>query len=340
MKKENVFIFLGIFVISLIFILFLVFNQNKKISENTGSWSLFSWSISRENKKEEILTLIEDKRNNEVDMTVFLENLKKQVPSISEFKLKKLDFSDSSVKEYLEKNSIKVLPAVIFSTDNFPDETWIKSYLTKLETWEYNLDIWAVYNPFLASDRWLSMIDKNIIDNLKKDSYFENWNDKKIIWLEYSDLACPYCQDFNNSWIIEEVLKDFDWQISKTYNHLRVHEWNHYEFLECLAKENSEKEFFSFIKKSFKSKISNTNDLLNEVEKSWLNKEKIENCLIEENFSEKVNFQTLRALENFWVKSTPTSVFINSETWEYKVVSGYTKDLWKEPYLKAIENLK
>jgi hypothetical protein len=56
----------------------------------------------------------------------------------------KLDFSDDSVKEYLQKNNISTLPAIIFSTNEFDlekkvDESGLeipnlKNFLSKMNT--------------------------------------------------------------------------------------------------------------------------------------------------------------------------------------------------------------
>lgn len=344
MKNKNILIIFSIvFIVFLVLILWVIFNKNKKIVQENNTWSIFSWSIINKKDKNYVLTVIEDKRNPETDLTSFYDNLKKINPDISKFSLKKLDFSEDSTKKYLQKNNINTLPAIIFSTNDFDSSWWdndIKNFLITMESWEYFLNIWSTYNPFTASERWLPRVDKSIFEEMKKSSFYENTDNNKIVWFEFSDLSCPYCQKFNKSWIIKDILDENDGKISKYYNHLIVHNWPHFEILECFADQKGKDWFFSLLKNSFDKSIYKKEDLLQEIEKSWWNNEKIENCLLEWKFSNKIKNQSDRAISIFWIRSTPTSIFINSETLEYKIVSWFSEKLWKQPYIDAINAIK
>lgn len=344
-NKKSLIIFSIIFIIFLSIVLFSIFTKSKNLPKSTNSWKILSWSIIKENDEKLVLTIIEDKRNPETKLDWFLENLKKQIPEIENSEIKKLDFSDTSVKSYMEKNSIKFLPAIIFSKYNLDEKndnenTSIKNYLTKMDSWEYFLEIWAIYNPFIASDRWLHILDKNVLNDIKNDSFFENWNDKKIIWLEIWNLSCSFCQKFHNSWIIKEILNSFNWKISKTYNHIVINDWKHFETLECLAEQKWKDWFFKFLDIFYQDKVYKFEDLSLRLEKDWYDLKKLETCISEWKFLEKVEKQSNRIWNIFWVKSTPTSIFINSETWEYKIVSWFLEKLWKQPYIDAINKVK
>lgn len=338
-EKKIIIWFIIIIIILLIFIFFLVLDKNKKENQ-TLTWAIETSTSSIKNKAITI-TLITDKRNKDTNLDKVIEILKNQEPYLVNSKIKELDFSDDSVKNFLKKNNITKLPAILFSTNEFQTEnSWItdlKRYLTKIESWDYYLEIWAIYNPFSATERWLSTIEKNIIKEIKDNSYFQNDKNKKIIWLEFSDLACEFCKNFNNSWIIDEILKQKE--ISKTYNHFVVHEWKHFEFLECFAEQKWEKEFFNFLKKSFESWIYVENDLLTLSKNFSINEENLKNCVNSGKYKEKVEKQKSMAENIFWVNVTPTSVFINSETWEYKIISWFDKESWVKPYLEIIDSL-
>lgn len=354
-EKKIVWIFWVIFWVFLIVLLFFVFNKNKVILENTNStWSIFSWWLINSSTEEKKLSikLITDKRNSETDLTWFLNILKNWRISIQTAEITELDFSDKSVQEFLKKNNIKKLPAIIFSSNDYNialdkdfDSVWnlvtdVRTYLSKIPSWEYFLEIWATYNPFSASERWLAVFEKNILENIKKDYYFQNLNDKEIIWLEFGDLSCSFCREFNNSWVIEDVLKTYDWKISKAYSHFIAHQWEQFEALECMYEQKSEKWFFELIKTWFENNYFSAEDLTEQAALLWANKEKFEECLNSGRFSEKINSQNTKAKEIFSVTWSPTSIFINSKTWEYKIVSWFLRENMKETLIEAIEKVK
>lgn len=345
-SKKIIYVSFLIFFVFLSFLLVFVYKENKKIKKET--WSFMTWVFSEEKKEKLVIKLISDKRNKETDLTSYESALKNNYEVFASSTFQKLDFSDDSVKEYLQKNNISTLPAIIFSTNEFDlekkvDESGLeipnlKNFLSKMNTWEYFLNIWAVYNPFTSSDRWLSILDKNALEAIKNDSFFENWNDKEIIWLEYIDLACPFCQKFANSGIKEKIMKDYSEKISKTVNNFRFHSGNHYEILECFAEQKLN--YFSLEKQAFSKNIFKEEDLKKEAWLLWIDTKKLETCLSENKFSKKVDDETKRAISTFGIKSIPTSVFINSKTWEYKIISGFDESKWEKIYLDAIEAVK
>ena len=355
-KNSKIIIFLVIFCLLLDILLFFVLQKNKKVVIQTNSGSISKTTLSGwlavdsqkdDSKKWLVVTVIEDKRNPDAKLGHYINNLKAQIKAVAEAQIKNLDFSDASVKEYLQKNNITTLPAIVFSTIDFDTSNdanvdWmdIKKFLTQMSSWEYFLDIWADYNPFTASDRWLPILDKSILEAIKKDSFFENGNDKKVIWLEYSDLSCAYCKAFHNSWVITEVLKKYWNEVSKAYNHYIVHDWKHFEILECMAEQKWEKWFFSLIENSFKNSAHEEAPLIAEAVKLWADKSKLEKCVLDWTYRKKVEDQTNRWLKSFNITSTPSSVFINAETWEYRVLRGYSEDNSSLPFMDSIEIVK
>lgn len=344
--KKIVFWALIIFIVLLLIIFFIIFMKNKEIRKNTETitWTQSQEILKNSEEKKLMITLITDKRNPETNLDLFLENLKNTEKFAIDAEIKKVDFSEDSVKKFLETNFIKKLPAIIFSTNDFESENnWpidIKNYLTKIPSWDYFLETWASYDPFTASKRWFSTIETNLLENIKNDSFFDWEKNWKIIWLEYSDLACSFCKDFHNSWVIEKVLEKYRWEISKTINHFEVHPWKHFEILECFAEQKWNSWFFEILKKSYEKWIYEKDNLLSLSEELWAKKEDLEKCLKSEKYKSKILLQKERWINYFWVKSTPTSVFINSETGEYKIISWFDKSINLENFSKIIDDLK
>lgn len=344
MSKEKIFLLISM--ILLLWIGTFVFMQNSLERETSWSGTLFSWALQVNDKTKEnsqlVIKFIEDKRNPDTNMDSFIENFKNQEKFVKNAKIQRLDFSDDSVKKYLEKNNITKLPVVIFSTNDFDEETEVKKFLTKMDSSEYYLEIWAIYNPFTASARWLQILNKNVLESIKNDSFFENENNKEIIWLEYSDLSCIYCRNFRNSWIPEEILKNHK-NISKTFNHFIAHKTQDkkfFEVLECSAEQKGKDIFFSLLNIWFKNSIFDKDSLVTEAIKLWVDKQKLETCLLESRFATKVESQDKRATESFWVTWTPTNIFINAETWEYKIVAWFDEKTTKEQLEEAIKSVE
>jgi len=221
--------------------------ENKDISNN---------KTFEENTDKNKFVLISDKR----DSTPVGDIIKwlKEINWIKELQLEQYDFSDEWVKEYLEKNNIEKLPAIIFSNNKIDEN--INKFLTKINDNSYSLNIWAKFNPFMKlSSKWLPIIDKKIIEEIKEKSYIK-WNkDAKITWLEYSDLECPFCQKLHNS-DVEDSLKEKYWDdLNIIYNHfpLGFHKkaipWAN--ILECVWELGWNEAFYHILEYAYKNHI-------------------------------------------------------------------------------------
>ena len=197
------------------------------------------------------LTLISDKRNPETNLDSYLEILKIQNDFLQDIEIKKLDFSDDATKVYLQKNDIKTLPAIIFSHNNFevfPDfETWlptIKDFLSEMKSGEYYLDIWANYNPFLASDNGFEIVNENYLEELKNIFLWE----KEIVLLKYFSETCEFCQEIEKSNILqnykdlilevknEKIKEIFNLNKTPTFVFLNLKTWE-FKKIEWIEKE-------------------------------------------------------------------------------------------------------
>gem|GEM_PF-997535 len=64
------------------------------------------------------IRVIKDARDTTFNVDTILNEMK-SLPSIAKAKVEVVDFADKGVKEFLQENNVKALPAFIFSTNNF-----------------------------------------------------------------------------------------------------------------------------------------------------------------------------------------------------------------------------
>ena len=203
------------------------------------------------------LTVISDRRDGTTPLEEITWNLR-QIENIWKMEIQNYDFSDNGVEEYLRENKIENLPAFIFSTNKIDDN--IDSYLTKLEGDNYSLNVWASFSPFgELSSKWFKLLDKSVIEDIKKDSYIE-WNENaKITWLEYSDLECPFCARLHNSDVESSLKEKYSSDLNIIFNHFPL--WFHKKalpgakILECVWEQGWVEAFYKVMRYSFKHEV-------------------------------------------------------------------------------------
>jgi protein-disulfide isomerase len=307
------------------------------------------------------IKVITDSRDSSTDASVIIDEMK-LLPSISGAKFEVQDFADKWVKEYLLENEIKALPAFVFSTNNFDvsmdpvqaGQPKINSFLTKLKSGEFFLEIGATYDPFVErSERWFRMVTKEQLETLKKDIYVKWDENAKIMWFEYSELECPYCARHFKSNTSKEVLEKYPNDINLVFQHYPLPFHNNAELaaqtLECMWAQKGTKGFYDLIEKSFTDaelkadgNISTTltssrTYLVEQAVAFGADKAKMEKCIDDKVFATKVSTQMKNATDFFGVTWTPGNVLINTETLEFEVVS------WAFPassFIDLVERLK
>lgn len=300
------------------------------------------------------VTIYDDKRCTNCPTDLIVQNLQ-SLPSIQNSSVIQKDFLDEGVETFLNENNITALPLIVFSTKSFdvsndPIETgsdWqvspkITGFLQELPKWGYYLDVQSTFNPFVErSDRGFLFVDKDILSEIKENSYIK-WNtDAKITRIEYSDLECPFCAKLHNAWTGEDLEEKYWDDLNIIYNHFPL--WFHdnaqtwAEILECLWEEKWIDAFYSLIEKSYSVENSTKEFLITEAVALWWSRESIETCLDEGRYTQKVKDEMARWTSLFEVTWTPWNVLINNETWEYEVISwAYPTSAFEE----LIEKLK
>ncbi|MDA9129200.1 hypothetical protein N9J72_01860, partial [Candidatus Gracilibacteria bacterium] len=92
------------------------------------------------------ITIIDDARCTDCETDAIVNQIK-TLPFLVGAEYIEQDFSDAGVAEYLEANSITLLPAVIFSTNILNDAGQIAPFLTALPNGEFSLAIQSTFNP-------------------------------------------------------------------------------------------------------------------------------------------------------------------------------------------------
>jgi len=272
------------------------------------------------------ITVIDDKRCVDCGTESIVSQLEK-VPFLEKATFKNKDFSDEWVEDYLKKNEITVLPAVIFNTNSLSDNGTMVPYLSSISDDEYSLQIGAIFNPFeKRSEKGFLIINKDDLKNIKKGAYTQWQTNAKITWIEYSDIECPFCAKLHNSGVIEEVTKKYGSDLQLMFQHFPLNFHPNAEpaamVLECLAAEKWASDFYSLIKIAFTSEKSDKDYLIEEAVKLWANKWELESCVEEERFKQKINNQLVTGQTMFGITGTPGNVLINNETGEYDIIPG------------------
>ncbi len=223
-----------------------------KIEQNLKDKKTF-----KENLDKNTMVIISDKRNSSVDIELLIKDLK-NVTAIKNMKIEQYDFFDNNVEKFLKDNNINVLPAIIFTSDQVDEN--IDQYLTKLNDNSYSLNIGSSFNPFLKRiQKWFKVIDKDLLKEIKANSYID-WNkNAKITWLEYSDLECPYCAKLHNSDVESSLKEKYNDDLNIIFNHfpLGFHKkaipWAN--ILECVWQEGWSEAFYKILKYAYKNRI-------------------------------------------------------------------------------------
>jgi len=278
------------------------------------------------------LTVIGDKRCNNCQTDKILTQLKSQ-PSIGSANIVEKDFSDEGIEQYLKDNNVTKLPLFAFSTKNFDtskdtnqDGKAITDFLEELPGGDFFLQVWANFNPLVErSERGFMLLDTDKVKEIRKDSFIKGSGNGKITWIEYSDLECPFCAKLHTNGTDKDLIEKYGNDLDVVFNHFplgfhaNAQVWA--EILECLAVQKWSDSFYSLIAQAFIDWKSDKDYLYKEAWILWAQADKLDKCLADETFTQKVKDQMARGTELFGVTGTPGNVLINNETGEYEIIS-------------------
>lgn len=303
---------------------FIVMEKMWVIQLNPGNGT----TVDTPNAKDVNITVYTDKRCTTCSTQEIITQMQ-QIPFLIGAKFETKDFSDAGVSEYLQKNNINALPAFVFNTNEFSDPQFTQ-LLMPIEEGAYIINsqvTGASFDPFAKrSEKWLLVLEKTVLDEIKKDSFIKGDVNARITWLEYSDLECPYCVKLHNSGTIEEIESKYGNALNRIFNHFPLDFHANAKpaalITECLAQQKWSEAFYALIHTSFKDETSTKSFLIDEAVKLGADKANLEKCVDDKTFEAKIDAQTQRGQKTFGVSGTPGSILINNETGEYEFISG------------------
>jgi hypothetical protein len=251
----------------------------------------------------------------------------KNVAFLKDFSYIEKDFGDIWISDYLKQNEITKLPAIILSTNSISDEWQMQPYLKELKDKQFTLEVWSNFNPFITrSDKWFLVLDKEVLNQIKANTYLK-WNkDAKISWIEYSDLECPFCAKLHNSDVPTKIEEIYGNKVNKYFNHfpLEFHKnaMPAARVVECLAEQKWSDAFYSLLEKSYKNENSDEVYLTQEALNLWADNDKLVNCISDWKYDKRILDQQSFWTSTFGISWTPASILVNNVTWEYEVISG------------------
>lgn len=323
-KKTNYNWILSVIVVLLLVIIGEVyyFNTNsvKTINNSTDNSENISNNTDTKvkNKTPEIL-MITDKRCGEECNTAPIIAQLKQIPSLSNVKVKTIDYSTQEAKDIMKKTGIKLLPAAIFSNNSTSE---IAQYLKPTNDNQFSLQLGGDFDPEAE------ICDNGIDDNNDWKTDCEDSTCSKTLACApkvdkpkaelFVMSYCPYWTQAQKWYLatMDKLWKVADVEI-KYVNYLMhwTKEWQENILQNCIQEEQNDK-FYDYLECFLKDDKSE--ECLKETK---IDETKLNSCIektkedinYEENLSKKVwNYPifTLHDKENkdYWVKGSPTFI--------------------------------
>lgn len=161
---------------------------------------------------------------------------------------------------------------------------------------------------------------------ITQDAYVK-WNENAdILWVEYSDLECPFCKRLHDSGAITNLEAKYGDQIAFVFKHypLPFHPTAlpAAEAAECVGQAGGSDKYYAFINAVFAAGTPTQAVVDAAVTSVGLDPAKIKTCADANTFKTKIDAHTTEGSSKFGVNGTPGNVLINTKTGKYEVVSG------------------
>lgn len=283
--------------------------------------------------KDIVIRVIDDRQCKSCNTNSMVQWLR-EYHSLRDASISYKDFSDEGVSKFLRENEIDFLPAIIFNSNLIKDYNQITPYLKKIENGEYMLEVWASFDPFQnRSEQWFFIINMETISQIQDNSYIL-WNkDAKIIWLKYWGLEEPFSAKLHNDRVLEKVQENYPNNVQFIFNHfpLEFHpgSMSGAEILECAAEQQWAEAFYDIYSDTFETYKWFSIDIKEVIQyayERWISADTLVDCMTEDRYIEKIQLQMQQWQDLFSINGTPWNVLINTQTWEYTVIS------WAYPY--------
>lgn len=144
-----------------------------------------------------------------------------------------------------------------------------------------------------------------------KDDWMRGDKKADITIVTFSDIDCPYCQKFHDT--MNQVMKNYDKKINWVFRQfplaqLHPEATKKAEYAECIGNIGGNDKFWAFLDYMFTNKtaLADINTALNKI---GVNADKINACVTEGKFAQKVQDQTAQAVDAGG-RGTPYSVIV------------------------------
>ncbi len=164
------------------------------------------------------------------------------------------------------------------------------------------------------------------IASLTKDTYIKGNKNATILWVEYSDLECPFCKRLHDSGAIKNLEAKYGDKLAVTFKHyplpFHAQAIPGAESAECVGETGGDDKYFAFIEGVFKKGTPTQENMDAVVKEIGLDAAKIKACADSKKFADKITMQQSEGSTKFGVNGTPGNVLVNTKTGKYEVVSG------------------
>jgi protein-disulfide isomerase len=201
------------------------------------------------------------------------------------------------------------------------------NYVNKLKKEDPALIYKMRQNAIIKESADKKLLNWEWLNELKGNSYmtWSTWSTVSI--LEFSDMECSFCKDYHNSKTIQWILasgtgvnyefKNFPLPTHKNSSQESI-------YAKCVEKLSDWDKYLSFIDMMFSKPITDekwiNEELLSKtIEWLWIDQDKFKECAADPEIGNLVKKEFEQGL-NLWIKSTPTSVIIDNDTWEYEML--------------------
>ncbi len=169
-------------------------------------------------------------------------------------------------------------------------------------------------------------LEKSDISALTKNTYVKGDKDADILWIEYSDLECPFCKRLHDSGAISNLEKKYGEKLAVAFKHypLPFHPTAlpAAQAAECVGETGGSAKYFAFVEGVFKKGTPSQEVIDSVVKEIGLDATKIKSCVDANKFKSVVDAHMSEGSSKFGVNGTPGNVLINTKTGKYEVVSG------------------
>lgn len=164
------------------------------------------------------------------------------------------------------------------------------------------------------------------IASITKSTYIRGNKDAQILWVEYSDLECPFCKRLHDSGAIKNLEAKYGNKMAFSFKHypLPFHPTALPAALnaECVGELGGSTKYYAFVEGIFSKGTPTQTEIDGVLKDIGVDAKKVQACVESGKFKDKITASQNEGSNKFGVNGTPGNVLINTKTGKYEVVSG------------------